>query len=164
MFDALKEKLKSGMAPNEALNTLNDDICEINPEGMFATIFAGVMDMNTGEIDFANAGHERPLVFCDKPYYQEMDTGIAIGLFEDAGIIPEKMSLAHNSGLLIYTDGVTEAVNPDDELFGSDRLLNYANGVSDIDTAQSKLKSTINDFYGTRERFDDLTFLTLFYK
>ena len=161
---ALKEKLKSGMAPNEALNTLNDDICEINPEGMFATIFAGVMDMNTGEIDFANAGHERPLVFCDKPYYQEMDTGIAIGLFEDAGIIPEKMSLAHNSGLLIYTDGVTEAVNPDDELFGSDRLLNYANGVSDIDTAQSKLKSTINDFYGTRERFDDLTFLTLFYK
>ena len=161
---ALREKLGTGMEPADALNALNDEVCAHNPEGMFATIFAGILDLKTGEISFSNAGHERPLVFVDEPYYQNMDTGIAIGLFEDAGIIGERMRLAPNTGILLYTDGVTEAVSPSDELFGSKRLLAYASDVRDIDEAAAKLKNTINSFYGNRERFDDLTFMVVFYK
>ena len=161
---SLSQKLRLGVPPAEALNTLNDEICECNPEGLFATIFAGILDTANGGIVFANAGHERPVVFCEKPYFQEMDSGIAIGLFEDAGIIEEHMTLAPGQGVLLYTDGVTEAVSPDDELFGEDRLLAYAPGIFDIDAAAASLKDQVNAFYGGRERFDDLTFLAMFYK
>ncbi len=159
----LKEKLRVGMTPAKALRSLNAEVYECNPEKMFATIFAGILNLKTGEISFANAGHENPLIFCDRPYYQPMDTGLAIGLIEDVKIVGEKMQLSAGDGLLLYTDGVTDAVNPEDERFGTERLLEYAAGIRDAESAADSLRKVIDSYYAGGERFDDLTFLTLFY-
>ena len=163
----IRELLKVGKSPAEALNFANDELCESNPEGMFVTVFAAIYDVKTGMLTYANAGHNKPILLNDKIEFLNVDSGIALGLFEDSGIIEEKIQLSKNQGILLYTDGVTEAVNPKNEFYGENKM---------IETLQNKLKNKNNSeeivnavienvyaFFENREQTDDLTLLALVY-
>lgn len=158
----IKDRLLSGMSPEEALNAVNNEICAENPKGMFATVFAGVFHGQDGKFEFANAGHTPPVRISSKNRFLEPDAGIAIGLFEDAGIIREEVFLKKGEGLFFYTDGATEAINAAKEPYGQERLLKVCDG----DTAKSLIENVTADVAGFSyglEQFDDLTMLALFY-
>ena len=161
----IREKLKAGCSPAEALNLANDELCGENPEGLFATVQVAELNPKTGELRLANAGHTRPLLLRKDPMAVRLDTGIALGIFPDAGIREETLKLNPSEGLLLYTDGVTEAVNPDNEFYGEARLLSEAaNCIRNRLTAEDSVLRIVSRNYAFRRgcpAFDDLTVLVL---
>lgn len=158
-----RDCLTGGASPAEALNRINDAICQSNPEGMFATVFVAVLEPDSGLLHYANAGHTRPVLLAGGKEFLEVDPGIAIGLFEDAGITDNSILLEGDQGILIYTDGVTEAVNNQKKFFGEERLLTAVETASDAEQTVKILTERVTDFVDETPQFDDYTVLALYY-
>ena len=129
---------------------------------MFVTCWLGILNLSTGELKYTNAGHNKILVINDgKPEFVHDKPGIVLGAFSDAEYVENKINLKENDKILLYTDGVTEAHNLNDELYGENRLLNYAkNNVDNLPKAfVNGLKNDVMAFQGGCEQFDDLTIL-----
>ena len=118
----LRDKLMLGCSPAQALNQANDELCAQNPENLFVTVFVAILDSDTGKICYANAGHTKPVILKDEPQFLTMEPGMALGMFEDAGLKDETLQLNAHQGILLYTDGVTEALDKDNHFFGTQRL------------------------------------------
>lgn len=159
----IHDAIQQGGAPADALNDVNDTLCRSNPEGMFATVFAAVLDTAGGTLRYANAGHTRPLLLGPAGAFLRSDPGIALGLFEDAGIVDAAVSLEKDTGILLYTDGITESVDPENRFFGEDRLLRAAGGASGAEVAARSVRDAISAFTAGTEQFDDYTLLALYY-
>ncbi|MBR6229850.1 MAG: SpoIIE family protein phosphatase [Eubacterium sp.] len=167
---SLREKLKSGSSLAEAMNTLNNEICVRNPGNMFATVFAMMLDTKTGVLKYANAGHNAPILLKEKPEFLETCGGIALGLFEDADIVDEEIQLGDGEGILLYTDGVTEAVNTKRKQFGSDRLnmcIQKSYSSNDHTYCAGLLANgivdSVREYSEGLEQFDDVTCTALVY-
>ena len=163
----LREKLSSGLGPAEALNAASDALCAVNPEGLFATVFAASLDPATGELRYANAGHTRPLRFGPGSALLAPDPGIALGLFENAGIAEERLTLAPGAGVLLYTDGLTEARSPTEGFFAEARLLEIAGALPPAGSAARVLEtvvSAVDAFCAGGEQFDDMAVLVLAFR
>ncbi|MBO4915556.1 MAG: SpoIIE family protein phosphatase [Oscillospiraceae bacterium] len=161
----LRDHLKLGMSPAAALNIVNDELRAANPEGLFATVFAFVLDTGTGELLYANGGHNAPLLLRgDGAVYLEPDPGIALGVFEDAGIADDRLTLAPGEGILLYTDGITEAVNTSRRFYGMQRLqeLLSAAAANDSEAVSKAVRESVTAFFAGGEQFDDMTLLALF--
>ena len=166
---AIRQSLKVGRGVGETLNNVNDEICLSNPECMFATVFAAIFNVKTGELTFSNAGHNPPVIIGKDTHFLEMDSGLALGLFEDAGLMEESVFLDRGEGILVYTDGITETINKSEQQYGEERLRNFA----DKGYAEGKLSSPLellNDirddvrsFSEGLEQFDDITCVLLTY-
>lgn len=162
----IREKMMAGLSPAKALNQANRELCAQNPEGLFATVFTAVLNLRTGELRYANAGHTRPVLLGDNPAMYEPDPGTALGLFEDAGIRDYTLRLGPSEGILLYTDGVTESVDPENRFFGEERLLEALRSVprgTDAEEVLACVNGAVSAFCGGREPFDDLAGLALFY-
>ena len=160
----LHEKLAAGVGPARALNEANDVLCAMNPEGLFATVFAGVYEPQTGLIRFANAGHTRPVLFGKEASFLAPDPGIALGLFEDAGIPEATLTLSPGEGILLYTDGVTEARSAAEGFFGEERLLACASGLTPESKSADVLGTVLQSleaFTRDNDQFDDIALLAL---
>ncbi len=160
----IREKLMAGLSPAEALNQANDGLCIQNPEGLFATVFAAALNPATGEVCYANAGHTCPVLLGKTPAVLQPDSGIALGIFEDAGLKDYTLRLAPSEGILLYTDGVTEAVNPQNEFFGMDRLMEAVRALpSGMDPGKTVLRvgQAVSRFTDGNEPFDDMAILAL---
>lgn len=161
----IREKLLAGVAPAAALTQANLELCAQNPEGLFATVFAAVLDPRTGDLCYACAGHNPPVLLGENPAYMEPDPGLALGLFEDADIQEAHLTLRPGEGILLYTDGVTEAVNPRREFFGTQRLLETVRKTEPGDApGQALLRSVsgaVETFREGCEPFDDMAVLAL---
>jgi len=163
----LRDRMKQIMDPAAVLNKTNDDLCAQNPEGMFATVFVLVIDPKTGVVQYANAGHNAPLLIAgDDVSFINPEPGIALGLFEDAGIKNGKLTLKKGDGLLLYTDGVTEAVNTEKAFYGAERLLSLLKATSPKESpaAVNSVKNSVEEFFTGCDQFDDITVLSLFYR
>ncbi len=162
----IHEKLLLGLSPAETLNQVNDALCAQNPEGLFATAFAVVFDPKTGKVQFANAGHTPPVLIGEESRFLRPDCGIALGLFEDAGILEDSLELRPGEGLLLYTDGVTEAVGPQRSLFGEARLLealgHFRTSADAAEESVRTVKDAVDRFTAGNEPFDDTAILALF--
>lgn len=161
----LHEKLAAGYSPAEAMIHTNEQLCSQNPEGLFATVFAAILDTDTGKLRYANAGHTFPLLLKKAPAYLHPNSGVALGLFEAADIQDEWLDLAEGEGILLYTDGVTEAVNPRREFFGTDRLLKAVSlspdeGITPEDYVY-RVSAAVGAFCEGNEPFDDMAVLIL---
>lgn len=156
--------LASGESPAATLNAVNDHLCQSNPEGMFVTVFAAVYDPATGIVRFANAGHMPPLLASNNVHALDTDPGVLLGLFEDAGLEDDVVHLASGEALLVYTDGVTEAVDPEDAFFGEERFIAALQAdapYAEARTLIDKAVGAVDAFVESREQFDDLTLLAL---
>ncbi len=158
----LHSKLLERKDPAVALNEANDMIESNNTENMFVTVLAGIFDPITNTLTYANAGHLPPLH--SNGSYLTPDPGIAIGLFEDADIVNETVSLEPGEGVLLYTDGAVEANNDAKQFFGEERL---ATAVAGSKTAEEMVRAAVDavdGFVAGKEQFDDLTLLALIAK
>lgn len=156
----IKRLVKYDKNPSKALYQLNNQLCENNPESMFITLWIGIYNKNTNQLIFSNAGHNPPLLKENNKFkYMDIDTGIVIGIIEDFEYVNEEITLTNE--LILYTDGITDANNNEDEMYGEDRLLNFLNGIeSDIDPIDPLLDD-IHKFSGNTEQYDDMTLLFL---
>ena len=163
----LKAYIKQTLDPAKTLTLINNELCAENPERIFVTLFAMIIDIETGEITFANAGHNPPArITRNGAEYIALKHGTALGFFKDVGIENEELKLSSGEGLLLYTDGITEAVNPDRIFFGEERLKNLLSSVKLNGSAETLklIKDAVTQFYDGEEQFDDMTLVSVFYK
>lgn len=154
------------LSPAEILATVNKQLCENNKAEMFVTVWLGILNINTGLIKAANAGHEFPAIKHNGRYELLKDKhGFVLAGMENLKYKDYEIQLQPGDGLFIYTDGVTEATNSKNELFGTNRMLNAINkdpnvGCKDI---LFNVQSTIDEFVKDSPQFDDITMLCLEY-
>lgn len=151
---------------NEVLESANEDLCKENDAGMFVTCWFGIMNVNTGMIHFANAGHNPPLVYRKKTNtweYLKSKRGLVLAAFDISKYPREDLTLEPGDRLFLYTDGVTEATRGDKVLYGEDRLLEYLNSCAkkDVKDTLEGLKSNIDTFIDGAPQFDDITMLEI---
>ncbi|WP_406535295.1 SpoIIE family protein phosphatase [Methanobrevibacter sp.] len=156
----IKQLIKSEVNPSKVLYLLNNQLCENNSETMFITLWLGVYNKTTGKITFSNAGHNPPLIKeNDKFRYLDIDSGIVLGIMEDFEYANEEITLTNE--LVVYTDGITDANNNNNEMYGEDRLLNFFNEFKSDNDPIWPLLNDIHGFTQEAEQFDDMTLLYL---
>ena len=157
-----------GRSPAEALHLANVQLCENNEKGMFVTVWLGILDLQDGRLEFANAAHNPPLlkksgdpfIYMD---YKKYRRGLVLGGLAEVRYSNNEIYLSPGDVLFLYTDGVTEAVNHDLELYGEDRLLkcmedNYGLAPELLLRA---VRSSIDVFASGMEQYDDITMVVL---
>ncbi len=161
----IKNRALLGGTPSEVLSYANEQLCEGNEAELFVTVWFAIIEISTGKGVAANAGHEHPAV-----RHADGDWELAVYKHSPAVATMEGMSfkehefqLQKGDSLFVYTDGVTEATNANDELFGNDRLLHALNrDKSDDPTVFLKnVRADIDEFVGEAPQFDDITMLGL---
>lgn len=159
----IRESMGRDLDPATALNTVNERLCSQNPEAMFVTVFLCLFDSKTGVLTYANAGHTKPVIIGDEVFFKDIDSGIALGLFESADIENSDMVLNKGQGIFLYTDGATEAVNIDRQFSGEATILKALKGAKNSQEAVENVKKEIANFTLGCDQFDDLTLLSLFF-
>jgi serine phosphatase RsbU (regulator of sigma subunit) len=152
-------------SPAEALQRVNALIIPDNRESMFVTAVYGVLSIENGEFTFANAGHNPPVWMraVGKTFEFLHRTGPALGIIDDLPMGQRTITLGHDDLLFLYTDGLTEAFSPEDEMFGEERLqqaLKLA-GTSSVRQVLDALEASVNKFMDPLPAADDLTMLAL---
>ena len=164
----IKDLAESGMEVNEIFTKANEKLCENNESGMFVTAWMGILDLPTGQVKFANAGHNPPLLKRADGSFEYLKTRAGFVLAGMEGIRYRMGELTLNPGdrLFLYTDGVPEATNAENKLYGEDRLLDFMNRNSTTEATEllPALKRNIDEFVGEAPQFDDITMLMLDYK
>ena len=159
---------KQGMSPAEILRSTNETICQNNREEMFVTVWLGILEISTGRLTAANAGHEYPVLMqSDGKYELYKDKhGFVIGGMGGIVYRQYEIMLTPGSRLFLYTDGVPEAMNAENELFGTERMLEALNKdvAADPEHVLQQIRLAVDDFVKDAEQFDDLTMLCLDYK
>ena len=155
-------------APAKILEDANNAICSNNREEMFVTVWLGILEISTGKLTAANAGHEYPIVMDpDKKFTVLKDQhGLVIGAMDGVSYQEYEMQLAPGSKLFLYTDGVPEATNTDKNMFGIDRLLDSLNkdSANAPEEILKNVRQAVSDFTKGADQFDDLTMLCVEYK
>lgn len=164
----LKNHAQNGLSAREILETVNDKLCENNKAEMFVTVWLGILDIPSGKLTCANAGHEKPaLCRAGQPYELVKDKhGFVLAGMEHMPQHEYEIQLSPGDKLFLYTDGVVEATNAEEELYGTERMVKALNKTIDVSTDQTLaiLKADIDEFVGEAPQFDDITMLCLNYK
>ena len=157
-----------GLSVDEIFTLANEKLCENNESGMFVTAWMGKIDLSTGKLSFANAGHNPPvLVHSDgECEYLKSRTGFILAGMEGMMYRSNEIMLNKGDRIFLYTDGVTEATDKNEALYGEDRLLSYINKnkAQKAEALLSGLKEDIDSFAGDAPQFDDITMLLFDYK
>ena len=164
----IKDHTTPGRDLGKVFTEVNDLLCESNSEELFITAFEGVLDLVTGEFVYVNAGHEMPFICKSggnfEPY--KIRAAFVLAGMEGMKYRAGSMMLEPGDKIFQYTDGVTEATNINNELYGMDRLGEILNKVK-LGTPHEILpaiKKDIDEFVGEAPQFDDITMLCLEYK
>jgi sigma-B regulation protein RsbU (phosphoserine phosphatase) len=149
----------------EILQDANDMISADSRSGMFVTLFYGVLDEKTRSLVYANAGHPPPLLFrISEGDFAELEvTGIALGIMCKMAYEERRISLSTGDVLVLYTDGITEAINRDMEQYGIKRLSSVVRNARAL-SAQGIMESILEDisrFSGDQAQFDDITMIVV---
>ena len=156
------------LSPAKILTEVNSEICNRNPEEMFVTVWLGVLEISTGVLTAASAGHEYPtLRMPGGPFELIKDKhGFVLGGMPGIRYREYTLNLEPGSRLFVYTDGVPEATDANQQMYGTDRMVQALNTAKDKDpgTILSAVQSSVSTFVGNSEQFDDLTMLCLEYK
>ncbi len=156
----IKQKARATKDPSEILESLNNQLCENNPEVMFITLWLGIYNEKTNKITYSNAGHNPPLIKEDGVFKRlDIDEGIALGLLENFKYKTEETDI--KEGLILYTDGICDANNENKEFYGEDRLIEFLNNADSNNNVIGELLDNINEFTNGEEQFDDMTVLAL---
>ena len=156
-----------GKSPAQILTDTNAAICSNNREEMFVTVWLGILELTTGKLTAANAGHEYPVLKkSDGTFELYKDKhGFVIGGMDGVRYKEYELTLEPGSKLFLYTDGVPEATAADDEQFGTERMVNALNLDPSAAPEQilKNVRKAVDEFVKEAEQFDDLTMLCLEY-
>ncbi len=163
----LKSLTESDIPVSEVFTTGNADLCEGNDAGMFVTAWQGGIDLDSGLVKYANAGHNPPLVRHADGQFEYLKSRAGFVLAGMDGVKYKQMELTLGRGdiIFLYTDGVTEATNSNDELYGEDRLLEFLNTheFADMKDLCVSVRADVAEFTGEADQFDDITMVALKY-
>ena len=164
----IKDLAESGMAVNDIFTKANEKLCENNESGMFVTAWMGILDLETGNLQFANAGHNPPLLKRANGSFEYLKTraGFVLAGMEGVRYRVAELTLEPGDRLFLYTDGVPEATNTENKLYGEERLLAFMNQNDSMEATAllPALKANIDEFVGDAPQFDDITMLMFDYK
>jgi len=149
------------------LARMNRELCRENERAMFVTAFAGCLDLATGELEFGNAGHNVPYLLLrdGSPRRVTGGPGMALGVVEDFAYPAGRIRLEPGESLFLYTDGVTEALDPKGEQFSEERLQDCLRGLAGATAAQlvERTLAAVQAFAGAAPPFDDVTVMAVRY-
>jgi sigma-B regulation protein RsbU (phosphoserine phosphatase) len=156
-----------GKSAAEILTKTNEAICSSNPEEMFVTVWLGILEISTGRLTAANAGHEYPAMLKDGRFCLMKDRhGLVIGGMPTVRYKEYEIQMEPGDKLFVYTDGVPEATNDEGEMFGLEEMLTALNREPQGTTDQilKNVRMAVDDFADGAEQFDDITMLCLEYR
>ena len=164
----LQNNAMTGKKPAEILTDVNAAICANNREQMFVTVWLGILELSTGRLTAANAGHEYPVLMrAGEPFELYKDKhGFVIGGMEGVKYRQYELQINPGDKLFLYTDGVPEATDANGELFGTGRMIAALNERKDDSPTKvlEGVRRAVDDFVKESEQFDDLTMLCLVYR
>ena len=158
---------KMGKSPAEILTITNDAICANNKEEMFVTVWIGILEISTGKLIASNAGHEYPVLKQGDAFEIYKDRhGMVIGYEAGMKYTDYEIQLTPGDKIFLYTDGVPEATDHDENLFGMDRMIQALNKTPDAVPEQilKDVRKSVDEFVNEAEQFDDLTMLCFEYR
>ena len=163
----ISEKMHMGGAPEDILASVNDDICKHNKADMFVTLWLGILDLKTGTLRAANAGHEYPAIMQPGGAFELLKDkhGLAVGAMEGVKYKGYELQLEPGAKLFVYTDGVPEATDADNKMFGTERMLAALNSEPSAspEGVLNNVRAAVDGFVKGAEQFDDLTMLCFEY-
>ncbi|MBQ1186869.1 MAG: SpoIIE family protein phosphatase, partial [Clostridia bacterium] len=164
----IKHLAETGLPVNDIFTKANEKLCENNESGMFVTAWMGILDLTTGNVQFANAGHNPPLIKRANGSFEYLKTraGFVLAGMEGVRYRVGEITLNEGDRLFLYTDGVPEATNTENKLYGEERLLTFMNQNASMEAVKllPALKANIDEFVGEAPQFDDITMLMFDYK
>lgn len=165
LFHTISLQLNS---PAEIMSRMNNAMSDGNDANMFVTLFIGVLDLKTGHLDYCNGGHDAPVILSSDAAYLDAKPNILVGLMGHMPYVGGEMEMAPGTTILLYTDGLTEAMNKGGELYSPQRLLDYTkeltmqDGLSALQLVNC-LFDSVRHFADGAEQSDDLTMLAIRY-
>ena len=163
----INSTLRRGRSPAWTISYVNNLLTENNREDMFVTVWLAVIELSTGRMTYVNAGHENTILFHDGEW--EMRTEVhdfIVGGVEDTQYNNREFDLSPGDIIFQYTDGLTEAINSEEEIFGEERLMDACKK-ADRETPEAFLRdirAAMREFTGETEQFDDITMLCYIYQ
>ncbi len=154
--------------PADILTSVNDYICSKNKTNMFVTVWLGILEISTGKLTFANAGHEDIAIYRKGKKFtlDKRKHGIVVGVIENYKYKNEEITLKQGDKIFLYTDGIPEAEKRNKEMFGLDRMLQSLNKAKEknVEEILKNVKKDIKEYVGDYKQFDDITMLAFEYK
>ncbi len=168
LFMAVTKTLVKGIAeherdPAKVLQFVNDELAEENDSCMFVTLFCGIFNIRTGELTYTNAGHDAPLIVRKDEAIAPLalTKSVALGVMEGINYTNSQIQLLPEDMLLLYTDGVTEAMSPTQKQFGLHRLYTVLEGNNTVNSLVTKVSQAVKEHAGDAEQSDDITIMAL---
>ena len=163
----IKGLLENKLEIDKAMNQVNAQLCEGNEAQMFVTAWVGLIDVETGHMEYVNAGHNPPLIRTGNGdfKYLKNKSGFLLAGFELTKYKKYELQLQPGDQIYLYTDGVTEAYNTNDELYGEDRLLSIVNDSKSLDAKGmcQAIRKDVETFSNGAVQSDDITMLSFIY-
>jgi len=164
----LKNRAMQGGSPAEILSYVNNQLCEGNEAELFVTAWIGILDLETGVVKAANAGHEFPAIRDGNGHFELLKDkhGFVLAGMENMKYTDYEFTLEEGGGFYVYTDGVPEATNASNELFGTDRMLEALNRHPGEPPTKflADVTADVQEFVGSAPQFDDITMVGLVWK
>lgn len=173
LFMAVTLTLMKGMqrqkvSPADILKRVGHELSLQNEKTMFVTVFCGILDTDTGILEYSNAGHLPPVWLSKwkEPRWLELPKGIVLGVVKYPVFTNYQVQLEPGDSLVVYTDGVNEAMNEKKELYGEEHLLNFCKGEEEKSVSEitSDICTSVHQHAGNEPQSDDITVLVLRYK
>jgi len=156
-----------GDSVSECMHYANNLLCNESVSSMFVTVFYGILNTQTGEVDYVNAGHNPPYLLSKNGISKvEMTDGLALGVLDDFSFESKKLQLKKGDQLLLYTDGVVEAIDLEENAYGEEKFENFLqeNLKHPVETIIKKSFADVNDFVNGAPQSDDITLLGITFK
>jgi serine phosphatase RsbU (regulator of sigma subunit) len=156
-----------GKSPAQVLADVNTAICNKNLEDMFVTVWLGIIDLSTGKMTCSNAGHEYPMMKRPGERYELIKDkhDLVLGAMKDLEYHEYELLMEPGASLFLYTDGLSETIDPDEQMFGTERILEQLNKEPDASPEETlhSMKEAVVAYIKGKEPFDDMTMMSFVY-
>ena len=164
----IKNTVKLDYDVDKAFTRVNNMLCDGNTTGIFITSWFGIIDLRNGKVEYVNAGHNPPLIYSKKENkftYLRSKPNLVLAGLENIGYTKNVVTIEPGDKIFLYTDGVTEATNVNNELYGEERLLNFLNNHVELNAEATikSVKENVDEFVDVAPQFDDITMLEFIY-
>ena len=157
-----------GSMPDHIVSQINNNLSQNNGSQMFVTFFVGTLDLTSGLLRYCNAGHEDPVIVKEEARFLPVNRILPIGVIANTSYQMQEVVIEPHTTIFFYTDGLTEALNAEEKMFGEERILNEMNRAIQARELSprpliERMTGAVHNFVGNTEQSDDLTMLAINY-
>ena len=150
-------------SPGRIVTAMNKSMSDMNESNMFVTFFCGVLHLKTGHLRYCNAGHNAPVLLNTTKSLLPVVSNVPLGIVPGATFSEQETDLRYDDALFLYTDGITEAENSAQEMFGEKRMLGALSGLKGSKAHLEEMQQAVSSFVGDAPQSDDITMLFIHY-